>query len=371
MTLFKYEIKSHLISLAVFAVIFLLLIFVSEKSKEQNPYSEIKKLLAIAELNEGNELDEAVFTDGIRAYYNSSPEKADSILNEYNAYKNYLLTSRESKANTDVRTLSTEVALKLTGKALVFLFYFTVIALLLFYLSESFALLKFKLEMQKVNKINKDIYELIREHKEERRAIRSFPLKKMLMLIFAAFGKVAAYLILFSPVYLVGYVFKFNYENITFIAYVLLAVFTNGVLVTSTNKFYRLLESEKTKGYVETAKIKGVKAGFGKRDGVSLLRIFLPVKYFGEHILTPIYKTAHLQYLSEFKEIARFQITGMIIVELALNFQNGIFYELLQSLLRKEYGILFFSLLLVFIVVKLVDIVSDYFFIKENRKYEN
>jgi hypothetical protein len=358
MILKKKEIREHFIGLAFFTALFAALIFFVSGSENENKFSEIKSLLTAAELNPENELDAATLLDAIKNYYKNSP-KADALIAEYFAYKEFLLTARENKSGADVRSLDFSLALSLLGKAALFAFYFALIGFLLFYLSESFALLKFKRkncgagkQQKKAEKENAQIMNL---------------LKKAGEIILAAAG----YFILFSPVYLIGYLFKFNYENVTFFSYVILSVFTNGVLITSANKFYRLLESESVKGYVETAKIKGVNYDCSADGKITATRIFSPFKFFGEHILTQIYKSAHLQYLSAFKEIARFQITGMIIVELALNLQNGIFYELLKALKGKETAVAIFILMLVFFVVKASDIVTDYLFLKENAKYEN
>ncbi len=368
MALCKNEIRRHFVNLAIFLAIFFALIYAVKTNKSEPVYASIEKLFAETGLSPTDELDRAVFRDVVSNFYEKS--KAEKILSDFDAYLTEVATKREYKTGNDVRNLDFAFAFQLTLKGLKFFGYFAVIGFLLFYLSESFGLLKLKLKALRKDKIHQELVLRLKTLKN-RAAPRKKERKQILGLTLALLVKTAAYFVLFSPVYLVAYVFKFNYENVTFIAYVFLAAFTNGTLAASVNKFYRLLESEKSKGYVETAKIKGLKAGFGKNDGVTLARIFAPQKYFGEHILKIIYENAHRQFIASFKEIARFLITGMIIIELSLNMQNGIFYEMLQSLMNREFDVALFIFALVFTVIKLSETATEFVYCKINRRYEN
>ncbi len=365
----RNKIKNHFVGIVFYGVVFVALIFLAGTQKEGTDFKNVRELLGITQTDIGNELDMAVLEDAIKIFY---PRKtATSILSALKKYKEKVLTSRETKSGNAESSLNAKLIKTILLQAAAFFAYFLFIAFALFYLSESFAILKFKSRNRGKYSVLEKTIELFDKEFERKIYHKKFPYAKTLKVSIYGVAKALAVLILFSPAYLIGYVFKFDYGNVTFLAYVFLVIFTNGLLATSVNKFYRLLETEKSKGYVKTAKIKGVDFDYKNSANVTLLRIFSPRKYFGSHVLNQIYRNAHRQYLSAFKEIVRFQITGMIIVELSLNIQNGFFYGMLKSLMNKQYDVLLFVLMLIFFAVKFADVIADYFFAKENAKYEN
>ncbi len=363
----KAEIESHLISLFFFTFIFLVAIFISHNTVKENPYADIDKLLKKSGLSLQNELDRAVIKDVLKNYFGK--EKAKNLTEKIEKYRSEILTNGNFKSVGNKLNLTSFKSI--LSKWINFLFLFGISAFLLFYFSESFALVKLKL--LKLGKSNFALLLLkeINAVKDNPSGYKKTHLNEVLKLIFFILVKIFAYLILFSPVYIVAYVFKFNYENISTLAYLILTLFTNGMLILSVNKFFLLLQGELNKGYVLTDKIKGVKTGFTKDNGISFARIFSFHKNFGIHILKSVYLNAHRQFIYDFKEISRFLITGIVIVELSLNIQNGFFYEMLQHLMRNEVDILLTIILLVFISVKVSDILITYFFYRENLKYEN
>jgi hypothetical protein len=80
---------------------------------------------------------------------------------------------------------------------------------------------------------------------------------------------------------------------------------------------------------------------------------------------------ARYQYISTVKEQAAFLVTGLIIIEMALNIQGYFSYELLKQLLYKNYDIVIVIILGIFYVVKGTEILIDYFKNREMMKFEN
>jgi len=154
---------------------------------------------------------------------------------------------------------------------------------------------------------------------------------------------------------------------------VLLGVISNAVLITYANKFFTFLVSESRKGYVETAITKNLFNSYSKggKDGISLKKIFSLKKHFPRHVFDHIYKNAHFQYLSTIKEQATFLITGLIIIEMALNIQNHLCYELLQNILYANYAIVALIVLAIYYLVKVTEMVVDYLLIHQTRKFSN
>jgi ABC-type dipeptide/oligopeptide/nickel transport system permease component len=80
---------------------------------------------------------------------------------------------------------------------------------------------------------------------------------------------------------------------------------------------------------------------------------------------------ARFQFLVTLKEHASFLITGLVIIEMALNIQGHLGYELLQNILYKQYDVVLSIILGIFLVVKVTEITVDAWFHHQSRKYEN
>jgi hypothetical protein len=139
------------------------------------------------------------------------------------------------------------------------------------------------------------------------------------------------------------------------------------------NKFYAFLVAESRKGYVETAVVKNLNSSYAPRagGGISYIDILRPAKRFSGHVFDHIFKNARRQYLSTIKEQASFLITGLIIIEMALNIHGHLSYELLRQLLYKNYDIVIVIVLGIFYTVKGTEIFVDWMMNREEKKYEN
>jgi hypothetical protein len=179
--------------------------------------------------------------------------------------------------------------------------------------------------------------------------------------------------LLFCPAYVIAYSIRTEFNTDTALFLILLGVISNGVLITYANKFYAFLTAEARKGYVATAMVKNLSAGyrFHGRDGITPASIFAPVKKFGGHVFDHIFRNARSQYLSTIKEQASFVITGLVIIEMALNIHGYLNYEMLRQLLYRNYSIVVLIMLLIFYTVKMTEMFADYLVYRENLKYEN
>jgi ABC-type dipeptide/oligopeptide/nickel transport system permease component len=119
--------------------------------------------------------------------------------------------------------------------------------------------------------------------------------------------------------------------------------------------------------------VKNLSAGyrFHGADGITLASIVAPVKKFKGHVFDHIFRNARCQYLSTIKEQASFVITGLIIIEMALNIHGYLNYEMLRQLLYRNYSIVMVIMLLIFYTVKMTEVFADYLVYKDNLKYEN
>ena len=180
-------------------------------------------------------------------------------------------------------------------------------------------------------------------------------------------------LILFAPAYVIAYSFKTKFDTDSVVLMILLGVISNGVLVTYMQKFYTFLTAESRKGYVQTAIVKNLNKDydFRSKTGIPLSSIFRIRKSFPGHIFGHIYQNVRYQYLNTLKEQASFLITGLIIIEMALNIQGHLCYELMQNILYRNLGIVLLILFGIFLIVKFTEMVIDYLLFIQDRKIGN
>ncbi len=186
-------------------------------------------------------------------------------------------------------------------------------------------------------------------------------------------GAMVAYFVLFAPAYVIAYSIRTEFNTDTVIFMALLAVVSNGLLVTYANKFYAFLVAESRKGYVETALVKNLADSYspGGPRGIPYGAILRPIKHFDGHVFGHIFANAQHQYLYTVTEQASFLITGLIIIEMALNIHGHLSYEMLRQMLYKNWDIVIVIILGIFYVVKGTEIVVDFLGRRAEKKIEN
>ncbi len=196
---------------------------------------------------------------------------------------------------------------------------------------------------------------------------------KSLGLLLKAALRGVFYFVLFSPAYVIAYSLRTRIDTDTVFFMILLGVFSNGLLINYANKLYTFLTAESRKGYVLTAMVKNLSTDYShnKKSGIPYRSIFALRKHFGAHVFQHIFINSRYQYLAAFKEQASFLITGLIIIEMALNIHGHLGYELLQQLLYQNYEIVVVIILLIFYLVKLTEIATDWYIERQARVYEN
>lgn len=186
-------------------------------------------------------------------------------------------------------------------------------------------------------------------------------------------GKGFAYGILFSPAYVIAYSIRTEFNTDTLIFMIFLGVVSNGLLITYARKFYTFLVTESRKGYVETARVKNLDHSYewNTSGAIAMKAVIKPLKRFEGHVFHHIYTNARFQYISTLKEQASFLITGLIIIEMALNIHGYLNYEMLRQILYRNYDVVIVIFLGIFYVVKGTEIFTDYMVHRESLKYEN
>ena len=304
-------------------------------------------------INFNNSFERELLRDVINIYYPGRTDQNDSLFNA--------IVKHQQREFAD-KLQNTHVAEKLSGARFVeilgmyirFLLIYVFVMALTYYGVQTLAIFRF----------------VYKKHLAlGRGASFSGKLRRWPVAFIAGLGT----FLLFCPAYVIAYSIRTEFNTDTVVFLVLLGVISNGVLITYANKFYTFLIGESRKGYVDIAVVKNMHAGYGfhSTDGISLSSIIRPIKKFKGHVFDHIFRNARYQYLSTMKEQASFLITGLIIIEMALNIHGYLNYEMLRQLLYRNYSIVVVIILFIFYTVKMTDVFADYLMHRENLKYEN
>jgi hypothetical protein len=295
----------------------------------------------------------ALLKDAVNIFYPGQFEKNNAAVESILANREDEFSRKLRKSNVEER-LSWEKCGLLLGMFVKFVLVYAVVMLLTYYGVQTLAVFRFA-----------------RKKLRARASKTTFP--GVVLLIVKTVGKTAAYFVLFSPAYVIAYSIRTEFNTDTVIFMALLGVISNGLLVTYANKFYAFLVAESRKGYVETAVVKNLAASYSPRasDGIPYGSMFRPIKHFRGHVFEHIFSNAQHQYLSTIKEQASFLITGLIIIEMALNIHGHLSYEMLRQMLYKNWDIVIVIILGIFYTVKGTEIVVDYLGYRAEKRIEN
>ena len=300
-----------------------------------------------------NAFHKALLKDAVNVFYPDQYEKNNAAVEKILANKEDEFSRKLQKSGVEER-LSFGKLLQLFGMLLKFVLVYAIVMILTYYGVQTLAVFRFT-----------------RKKLRSRRTTRTFA--DFLARVAKTIGKTAAYFVLFSPAYVIAYSIRteFNTDTIVFMA--LLGVISNGLLVTYANKFYAFLVAESRKGYVETALVKNLSDSYSPRGrgGIGYRAILSPLKRFDGHVFGHIFANARYQYLSTIKEQASFLVSGLIIIEMALNIHGHLSYEMLRQMLYKNYDIVIVIILGIFYVVKGTEVVVDVMGNRAEKRIEN
>ena len=317
--------------------------------------AKINHLLDVPLVNINDPFEQALLADCMDLFYPGQHDSntvlvAELIRIKQDAFNKSMQSSYRTK-RLNIATL-VEIALMYFK----FLFIYLIVMALTYYGVQTLGSLRFILKQQRLQN------ELLGRRQPPLiiRAVRSAV-------------KTVAYAVLFSPAYVIAYSIRTEFNTDSAFFMILLGIISNGLLVMYSNKFYAFLVAESRKGYVENALVKNLRSDYSLSgpEGISLGSVFKPVKRFSGHVFDHIFSNARFQYLSTIKEQASFLITGLIIIEMALNIHGHLTYELLRQMLYKNYPLVITIILFIFYTVKITEIITDLLVQRESRRYEN
>jgi hypothetical protein len=312
--------------------------------------------------------DRALLRESLNMAWPDSVRANEALLTAIQVYQQSRFTDPTQKAGAEEGGLTKPVLLRFAGMYLQFILVYVVVLGLSFYASQCLALFRFVRYKQGRGSYLAEALQVVRTS-----GTRSPGLGHAAGLVAKALLKGVAYAVLFAPAYVIGYAVKTMVEMDSFLFMILLGIISNGMVITNANAFTTLLMAESRKGYVDTALVKNLSGIFAWNvpGGLTLRSLVVLPRRFPGHVLQHIYLNAQHQYLPALKMQASFLITGLIIIEMALNIQGHLCYELLQTLLYKHYAQSAAIVFGIFLLVKLTELTVDVYRYREGLRYDN
>ncbi len=366
------RIKEHILSIVFIGLVFLVIFLIWGPENKQTTYrylDQIKTFTQLDFLNLSDPVDRTLLQEALDYRDPAKSQQHDSLMTEIVSYMNDLITAgADSRPASGIPNLPKLISL--LGMLVKFGVIYILVLLLTTYGVETFAMYRFVRLQQPASTMGSIISgwkALIQARTWNERLRRIwFIIRKILRILL----KGMSMLVLFAPAYVIAYSFKTRFDTDSIVLMILLGVVSNGVLITYTQKYFTFLMTESRKGYVQTAIVKNLKKDyrFSAPDGIRPASLFRIGKEFPGHILGHIFANVRLQYLSTLKEQASFLITGLIIIEMALNIQGHLCYELMQNILYNNLAVVLLIVFGIFLIVKLTEMVIDGFIFMQRRK---
>ncbi|MBN2035362.1 MAG: hypothetical protein JW768_01340 [Chitinispirillaceae bacterium] len=352
----KSRLFEHIAGMIVVTIVLLLALGLADslaRASQAKQKAEMGRFGDLSFIDFNSAFERALLKDAINIFYPGKYDRNDSLFNAIVGHKQREFSSRLLNTKVSEKLTLTRL-MEVMGMYAKFLLIYLLVMVLTYYGVQTLGVFRF-------------VY---------KKRLSQFPAPhpgSAMLRALAAFFMGLCTMLLFCPAYVIAYSIRTEFNTDTAIFMVLLGVVSNGVLITYANKFYAFLVAESRKGYVETAVVKNLHASyrFHAKDGISFSSILSPVKKFKGHVLDHIFRNARFQYLSTIKEQASFLITGLIIIEMALNIHGHLNYEMLRQLLYKNYSIVIVIILFIFYTVKMTELFADVLAHREAMKYEN
>ncbi len=338
----------------------------SEEASAPRTDPRIDRYLAIDSVDLSRPLDRALFRDALGAIRPPGVVNVDSLMRAIEDARLARFTDPARKTGGGRAVLTWETGTAMLPMYLVFLLAYLTVMVLTYFAARALAVWKFIAWKQGRTSYLRRYIAAIETAGPGGGVFRAALLLKSAL-------KGIASLLLFAPAYVIAYSFRTSLDTESIFFLIPLAVISNGVLVNFANHLYALLVTESRKGYIQTAIVKGVSSSYAW-DGPGAIRrtaLLFPVLGARNHVFRDIYRNARLQFIPSLKEHAAFVVTGIVIIEMALNIKGHLCYALLQHLLFREFDLAIAIIFAIFFTVKLTEAFADLWLLLESGKYDN
>jgi hypothetical protein len=354
----KPRIIEHITSILLVSGVLIALLLVARHTKanpERGADEQVRELAALSFVNAGRPFDRALLADVLDLYYPGRHDINAATAAAVEQYQQKSLSTAMQESHVTEHLTPAKLG-QLGGMYVSFVLIYLLVLVVTYYGVQTIGVWRF-----------------VRKKRRAWSDGSADGWKPRLQRIAAGTARVVGSFLLFCPAYVIAYSIRSEFGTDTVPFMVLLAVISNGLLLVYSNKFYAFLVAESRKGYVETALVKNLNASYEPlgEDGIRYGAIFAVRKRYAGHVFNQIFRNARHQYLSSVKEQASFLISGLIIIEMALNIHGHLNYEMLRQILYGNYDIVIAIILGIFYTVKATEIGVDVIVYRETKKYEN
>ena len=367
----------HIGSIAFVTVLFVLLVRMVAGQEDGGRIAReqaVAPYLQIPGMDLSRTEDRALLRETLGLFRPDSVRANEALLTAIQDERQSEYTDLSRKAGADDRGLTGGVLKRLSGMYLQFIIVYVVVLVFTFYASQTLALFRFvRYKQGRSSYLAEALQAWHAKTGGTGARATGTQLTRVGVPLLKALLKGIAYALLFSPAYVIGYALKTTVDVDSLLFMVLLGIVSNGLVITNANAFTTLLMAESRKGYVDTALVKNLSGVYAWHvpGGLSITSLLTLPRSFPGHVLHHIYLNAQHQYLPALKMQASFLITGLIIIEMALNIQGHLCYELLQTLLYKHYVQSCAIIFGIFLLVKITEIAVDLYRYREGLRYDN
>jgi hypothetical protein len=343
-------------------------VFMRRNEAASMPHADprIERYLAIDSVDLATPLDRALFRDALGVFHPSGVRDIDSLMHVIEDTRLARFTDPSRKTGGGRAMLTWESGMAIVPMYTVFLLVFFTVLMFTYFAARALAVWKFIAWKQgRASYLRRFLASV------ESRGLAG-AISRADLLVRAVLKGIAS-LLLFAPAYVIAYSFRTSLDTESVLFLIPLAVISNGILVNYANHLYVLLVAESRKGYVETAVVKGLACSYAwdVPGGLRRTALLFPVRGARGHVFRDIYRNARLQFIPSMKEHAAFVVTGIVIIEMALNIKGHLCYALLQHMLFREFDIAIAIVFAIFFTVKLTEAFVDLWHSIETRKYDN
>lgn len=367
----KRKLLDHAASILFILLIFIVLLSIGidrERTEREKQHEVVEMMTTLKTIDFSNPLQKSLFRETMALYYPAANARNDSVMQAIEAYRTEEFTNKVYKTGGTPSGMSWRSAAHLSGMYLNFILVYLIALIVSYYAAQTLALYRFIQYKQRRSSF------LVLAVQQFQQGVHSASaLLHGAGYLLKACVEGGASLVLFAPAYIIVYSLKSTVTTGDWLLMIVLAVISNGLLIDYAHKFYTFLLAESKKGYVEAAVVKGLNHSYSWNtpDGIAHRSLLRWNKKFSSHVLQHIYMNARYQYIPTMKQYASFLITGLIIIEMALNIQGHLCYELLQDILFYRYEEALAIIFGIFLVVKGTEIAVDIRFAYESEQYEN
>ena len=370
----RSKMKGHISGIALMAAAFgvIILIFESHRGDVQSSNPQIETYLGMNLVDLANPVDRGLFRESLELFYPDQTERNDSLLRAIDAVRQRQLSDPSFRVTADERGLTWRTIGKLTGMYLQFMTVYVIVLIVIYGAGQRIAVYRFvKMKQHRESNLAEiaGILKKMRTNMKVEEVWKEIP--AVAFSVLKVIGKGVLMVILFSPAYVIAYSLKTTLDTSSVVFMVVLGIVSNGVLIHASNRFFTFLVAESRKGYVQTAIVKNLHASYewNTSDGIPLRSLIRPRGQYDAHVFNHIQLNARFQFIPVLKEHASFLVTGLVIIEMALNIQGHFCYELLQQILYRQYDVVCAMIFGIFTIVKMTEITVDVWHDREKRKY--